>query len=78
MPGCPGGSNPEAFADFSDILGDFFGFGDLFGGGGGGRNADRPSAAKTSITTWRSPSKRPCFGIDADIQVPRMEALRPL
>src|SRR5262249_36626644 len=26
--------NPDAFADFSDILGDFFGFGDLFGGGG--------------------------------------------
>jgi molecular chaperone DnaJ len=32
-----GGFNPDAFADFSDIFGDFFGFGDLFGGGGGRR-----------------------------------------
>ena len=31
--GAQGGFNPDAFADFSDILGDFFGFGDLFGGG---------------------------------------------
>ena len=29
--------NPDIFADFSDILGDFFGVGDLFGGGGGRR-----------------------------------------
>src|SRR5215470_12033542 len=30
--GGPAGFDPSAFADFSDILGDFFGFGDLFGG----------------------------------------------
>jgi len=36
--GGPGGFNPEQFADFGDILGDFFGFGDLFGGGGRRRN----------------------------------------
>src|SRR5437764_15051563 len=29
-----GGFDPSAFQDFSDIIGDFFGFGDLFGGGG--------------------------------------------
>lgn len=29
-----GGFDPSAFADFSDIFGDFFGFGDLFGAGG--------------------------------------------
>jgi molecular chaperone DnaJ len=36
--GGPPGFDPETFGDFSDILGDFFGFGDLFGGGrrGGG------------------------------------------
>ncbi|MBI3681248.1 MAG: molecular chaperone DnaJ [Acidobacteria bacterium] len=33
MGGAPG-FDPSIFADFSDILGDFFGFGDLFGGGG--------------------------------------------
>jgi len=27
------GFDPETFGDFSDILGDFFGFGDIFGGG---------------------------------------------
>src|SRR5437667_11743534 len=27
-----GGFDPNIFADFSDILGDIFGFGDLFGG----------------------------------------------
>ena len=34
-----GGFDPSVFADFSDVLGDIFGFGDMFGGGrrGGGR-----------------------------------------
>src|SRR5436189_292486 len=31
--GAAQGFDPNAFTDFSDILGDFFGFGDLFGGG---------------------------------------------
>ena len=35
------GFNPEAFADFGDILGDFFGFGDLFGAAGGRRRVPR-------------------------------------
>src|ERR1700724_938346 len=39
--GGAGGFNPEQFADFGDILGDFFGFGDLFGGGGGGKKRSR-------------------------------------
>ena len=30
--GAAGGFDPTIFADFSDILGDFFGFGDVFGG----------------------------------------------
>ena len=60
LQGSPGGAgfNPDAFADFSDILGDFFGFGDLFGGGGR-RPHPRRSAAKTSATIWRSPSTKP-------------------
>ena len=32
-----GGFDPTVFQDFSDIFGEFFGFGDLFGGGRGGR-----------------------------------------
>ena len=53
-------SIPEAFADFSDILGDFFGFGDLFGGGRRPAAHAARSAAKTCATTWRSLSKRRC------------------
>ena len=35
----PGGFDPSVFQDFGDIFGEFFGFGDLFGGGrSGGRN----------------------------------------
>lgn len=33
----PTGFNPTIFSDFQDILGDLFGFEDLFGGGGRGR-----------------------------------------
>src|SRR5213596_1249108 len=32
-----GGFDPSVFADFSDILGDLFGFGDIFGRRGGSR-----------------------------------------
>src|SRR3989304_3655115 len=36
-----GGFDPAAFSEFSDILGDFFGLGDLFGGGS--RRRGRPT-----------------------------------
>src|SRR5687767_11332747 len=32
-----GGFDPSQFSGFEDILGEFFGFGDMFGGGGGRR-----------------------------------------
>ena len=39
------GFDPSVFADFSDVLGDIFGFGDMFGGGGrrGGNRVQRGS-----------------------------------
>ena len=37
--GAGGGFDATVFQDFSDIFGDFFGFGDLFGGGGRGRRS---------------------------------------
>ncbi len=52
--------DPSTFADFGDLfggIGDVFGFGDIFGGGGGSA-ADR-GAAPTCATTSRSPSNRP-------------------
>src|SRR5258705_1045102 len=38
---CAGGAgfDPSQFTDLSDVLGDFFGFGDLFGGGQRRRNS---------------------------------------
>ena len=49
------GFDPETFGDFSDVLGDFFGFGDLFGGGKrGGRGLGRVSI---SGMIWRLRSK---------------------
>ena len=68
-----GGVNPEAFADFSDILGDFFGgqFGDLFGGGGRRRNrAQRGEDVRYDLEVGFEDA---VFGLNAEIQVPRME-----
>jgi molecular chaperone DnaJ len=68
-----GGFDPGQFAGFEDILGEFFGFGDLFGGGGGRRRnraqrgEDLPFELEISLEDVMK-------GMSADIQVPRMEA----
>lgn len=67
-----GGFNPEAFADFSDILGDFFGFGDLFGGGGG-RRRNRAQRGEDVRYDLEITFEDAVFGMNAEIQVPRME-----
>ena len=67
------GFNPEAFADFGDILGDFFGFGDLFGGGGGGRRRSRAQRGEDVRYDLELSFEEAVFGMTADIQVPRME-----
>ena len=57
--GGAGGFDPSVFnefGDFADVLGNMFGFGDLFGGG---RRRGGRSAAPTCATTWRSRSKKP-------------------
>jgi molecular chaperone DnaJ len=67
------GFNPDAFADFADIFGDFFGFGDLFGGGGGRRRsrAQRGDDVRYDLEIGFDHS---ISGLEAEIQVPRMEA----
>ena len=71
--GAGGGFDPGSFAGFEDILGEFFGFGDLFGGGGGRRRnraqrgEDLPFELEISFEDMMQ-------GMSADIQVPRMEA----
>ena len=65
------GFNPDAFTDFSDILGDLFGFGDLFGGGRGRRaRAQRGEDVRYDLEIS---FEEAVFGLPAEIQVPRME-----
>ncbi len=66
------GFNPEAFQDFSDILGDFFGFGDLFGGGGG-RRRTRAQRGEDIRYDLELSFEEAVSGLAAEIQVPRME-----
>ena len=62
------GFDPTIFADFGDILGDFFGFGDLFGRRGRGprRGSDLRYNLELSFT-------EAAFGTEAQIQIPRAD-----
>ena len=67
------GFNPEAFTDFSDILGNFFDLGDLFGGGGGGRRHNRAQRGEDVRYDLELTFEEAVFGMNADIQVARMD-----
>ncbi|MGA7241518.1 MAG: molecular chaperone DnaJ [Bryobacteraceae bacterium] len=67
-----GGFNPEAFGDFSDILGDLFGFRDVFGGGSQRRS--RAQRGEDLRYDLEIAFEEAMFGMSAEIQVPRMEA----
>ena len=69
-----GGFDPNAFADFSDILGDFFGFGDLFGGGG--RRRSRVQRGDDLRYDLEISFEEMMQGMSADLQVPRTEACK--
>ena len=72
------GFDPSVFAefgDFADILGNMFGFGDLFGGGAA---AAVRSAAPISATTSRSRSRNRRKGTETTIQIPRQETCETL
>jgi molecular chaperone DnaJ len=64
------GFDPTIFADFGDILGDFFGFGDLFGrrGRGGPR---RGSDLRYNLELT---FEEAAFGTETQIQIPRAKA----
>lgn len=66
------GFNPDAFSDFADIFGDFFGFSDLFGGSGGRRRSrtQRGDDVRYDLEISFEDSIR---GLEAEIQVPRLE-----
>jgi molecular chaperone DnaJ len=65
-----GGFNPDAFQDFGDILGDFFGFGDLFGSG---RRRSRSQRGEDIRFDLELTFEEAVSGLGAEIQVPRME-----
>jgi len=63
------GFDPSIFADFGDILGEFFGFGDLFGTrrrGGPERGSDLRYDLKISF-------REAAFGLKTKIKIPRQE-----
>jgi molecular chaperone DnaJ len=68
------GFDPNSFTDFSDILGDLFGFGDLFGGagrrGGGRSRSQRGEDLRYDLEINLEDTIR---GLSVEIQVPRME-----
>lgn len=68
-----GGFDPNAYADFSDILGDLFGFGDLFGGGGGRQRRTRQQRGEDLRFDLDIEFEQAVFGMQADVQVPRLE-----
>src|SRR6185312_13897410 len=67
------GFDESVFADFGDILGDLFGFGDLFGGGSRrrSRTQQRGEDIRYDLEISFEDSMK---GLGADLQVPRLEA----
>ena len=67
-----GGFDPNQFTDFADILGDLFGFSDIFGGGGARRRTARPSRGPDLRFDLQLTFEEAVFGKEASIQIPRM------
>ncbi len=65
------GFDPNAFADFSDILGDLFGFGDMFGGSSRRRN--RPQRGEDLRFDLEIDFEESIRGKNVDIQAPRLD-----
>jgi molecular chaperone DnaJ len=66
-----GGFDPSVFADFSDVLGDLFGFGDIFGGGRrGGSRSQRGADLRYDLEMT---FEEAAFGTTTKIKVPRHE-----
>jgi len=64
------GFDPSAFTDFSDILGDFFGFSDLFGGSRQRGRRQRGEDVRYDLTIEFEDAIK---GASIDVQVPRLD-----
>ena len=71
--GAGAGFDPTVFQDFSDIFGEFFGFGDMFGGSGGRRRSrvQRGADLREDITLE---FEQAFFGTETHVNVRRHEA----
>lgn len=67
-----GGFDPTVFADFSDILGDLFGLGDVFGGARR-RGRRGPTAGADLRYDLRISFRDAAFGIEPTLRIPRLE-----
>ena len=68
-----GGFDPTTFSEFSDILGDFFGFGDPFGAGAG-RKRSRVQRGSDYRYDLEISFEEAVFGLKTRVKIPRMEA----
>lgn len=66
------GFDPSVFGDFSDILGDFFGFGDAFGQRGRRRGTGQPGADLRYELHLEL--EQAAFGTERDLEIPRLES----
>jgi len=64
-----GGFDPNQFADFGDILGDLFGFGDFFGASR--RRSTRPARGNDLRYDMTLSFEEAVFGKDVTLQIPR-------
>jgi len=69
------GFDPNQYGDLSDILGDFFGMGDMFGAGGGRRRSG-PQRGEDLRYDLEIEFEKAVFGMAAEIQAPRLEACK--
>jgi molecular chaperone DnaJ len=68
------GFDPNQFSDFGDILGDFFGLGDLFGQSAGGRRRTRAQRGEDVRYDLEISFEDAMFGKSVEIQVPNLKA----
>ena len=68
-----GGFDGAGFTDLSDILGDFFGLGDMFGGA---RRRSGPQRGDDLRYDLEIEFEQSVFGMAAEIQAPRLEACK--
>ncbi len=66
------GFDPDVFSDFSDILGDFFGFGDIFGSSRG-RRRNQPQRGADLRYDLSIDFEDAVFGTKVKIKIPRAE-----